>query len=103
MKLEIWRYDLALTHTWTIATSLAKGGTNAYTNIFVNLSSPEVPRAIGEAATAVRYNENADTIEAFLRKVDPARLSFGDIAGSMSYLDAIAAGNSSAKGAINIA
>jgi L-alanine-DL-glutamate epimerase-like enolase superfamily enzyme len=103
MKLEIWRYDLALTHTWTIATSLAKGGTDAYTNLFVNLTSSDVPLAVGEAATASRYGENSQTIEAFLRKVDPNRLSFDDIPGSMAYLDTLAPGNSSAKGAINIA
>jgi L-alanine-DL-glutamate epimerase-like enolase superfamily enzyme len=103
MKMEIWRYDLALTHTWTIATSLAKGGLNFHTSVFVNLSSPEIPNAIGEAATATRYGENADTIEAFLRKVDPKRLSFDDIPASRAYLETIALGNTSAKGAINIA
>jgi L-alanine-DL-glutamate epimerase-like enolase superfamily enzyme len=103
MKMEIWRYDLELTHTWTIATSLAKGGANAYTNILVNLSSDDVPRAVGEAANATRYGENTGTIETFLRKVDPRNLSFDDIPGSMAYLDTIAPGNTSAKGAINIA
>src|SRR4051794_21449708 len=101
MKMEIWRYDLELTHTWTIATSLAKGGANAYTNIFVNLSSDEAPPAVGEAANATRYDENTETIETFLRKVDPQNLSFDDIPGSMAYLDTIAPGNTSAKGAIN--
>jgi L-alanine-DL-glutamate epimerase-like enolase superfamily enzyme len=103
MKMEIWRYDLGLTHTWTIASSVARGGNTVSPSVFVSLSSKDVSSAIGEAATAIRYQETGDTIEAFLRKVDPNRLSFDDIAGSMAYLDTIAPGNSSAKGAINIA
>src|SRR2546423_8212634 len=79
MKMEIWRYDLALTHTWTIASSLASGGKNIYKTVFVSLSSPDCPRAIGESAPSSRYDESADTVETFLRKVDANRWSFDDI------------------------
>ena len=103
MTMEIWRYDLVLTHTWTIASSLASGGKNIYKTVFVSLSSSDCPRAVGESAPSSRYDETADTVESFLRKVDPNRLSFDDIRGSMAYLDSIAPGNASAKGAINIA
>jgi L-Ala-D/L-Glu epimerase len=58
---------------------------------------------VGESAPSSRYNENAQSVEAFLRKVDATRLSFDDIPASMAYLDTIAPGNASAKGAINIA
>jgi L-Ala-D/L-Glu epimerase len=102
MKIKIWRFDLALTHTWTIASSLASGGKNTYGTVFVELADGELS-GIGESAPSSRYDENVDTVEAFLRKVDPTRLSFEDIAGSMTYLDTIAVGNASAKGAINIA
>jgi L-alanine-DL-glutamate epimerase-like enolase superfamily enzyme len=102
MKIKIWRFDLTLTHTWTIASSLASGGKNTYGTVFVELEEDEL-KGIGESAPSSRYDENVDTVEAFLRKVDPERLSFEDIAGSMKYLDTIAAGNASAKGAINIA
>jgi L-Ala-D/L-Glu epimerase len=102
MKIKVWRYDLALTHTWTIASSLASGGKNTYGTVFVELEEGGL-KGIGESAPSSRYDENVDTVEAFLRKVDAERLSFDDIPGSMAYLDTIAAGNASAKGAINIA
>jgi L-alanine-DL-glutamate epimerase-like enolase superfamily enzyme len=103
MKIEIWRYDLALTHTWTIASSLASGGKNIYKTVFVQLTNADGLTGIGESAPSSRYDETADTVEAFLRRVDPNSLSFDDIAGSMAYLDTIAPGNASAKGAVNIA
>jgi L-alanine-DL-glutamate epimerase-like enolase superfamily enzyme len=103
MKMEIWRYDLALTHTWTIASSLGSGGKNIYKTVFVELTDANGLTGIGESAPSSRYDETADTVEAFLRKVDPNRLSFDDIPGNMGYLDTLAPGNASAKGAINIA
>ncbi|HEY6226973.1 MAG TPA: dipeptide epimerase [Verrucomicrobiae bacterium] len=103
MKIKIWRYDLALTHTWTIASSLASGGKNFYATVFVELTNDGGLTGVGESAPSSRYDENADSVETFLKKVDPQRLAFDDIPGSMAYLDTIAAGNSSAKGAINIA
>jgi L-Ala-D/L-Glu epimerase len=102
MKIKIWPYDLALTHTWTIASSLASGGKNTYGTVFVELEEGGLS-GIGESAPSSRYDENVETAEAFLRKVDARQLSFNDIPGSMAYLDTIAAGNASAKGAINIA
>jgi L-alanine-DL-glutamate epimerase-like enolase superfamily enzyme len=42
-------------------------------------------------------------VEAFLRKVDPDRLSFDDVAGSARYVDSISAGDVSAKCALEIA
>lgn len=103
MKIHIWRYDLALTHTWTIASSLASGGKNIYKTVFAELTNADGLTGIGESAPSTRYDENADSVEAFLRGVDANRLSFEDIPGSMAYLDTIAPGNASAKGAINIA
>jgi L-Ala-D/L-Glu epimerase len=106
MKIEIWRYDLALTHRWTIASSLkpdGSGGKDVYKTVFVELTDKDGLKGLGESAPSTRYHENADSSEAFLRKVDATRLSFEDIRGSMAYLDEIAPGNYSAKGAINIA
>jgi L-Ala-D/L-Glu epimerase len=106
MKLDIWRYDLALTHRWAISSSLkpdGTGGKDIYKTVFAELTAPDGTKGIGESAPSSRYNENADTSEAFLRKVDASRLSFDEIPGSMAYLDTIAPGNGSPKGAINIA
>jgi L-alanine-DL-glutamate epimerase-like enolase superfamily enzyme len=44
-----------------------------------------------------------ETVGRFLHTVDPARLSFDDVAGSMRYLDTVAADNQAAKTAVNIA
>jgi hypothetical protein len=89
MKMKTWRFDLALTHTWTIASSLkpdGSGGKNHYPTVFVELTDNGLT-GIGESAPSTRYNETADTTEEFLKKVDAERLSFEDIAGSMKYLD----------------
>src|SRR3954467_5306106 len=85
MKINIWRYDLALTHTWTIASSLSSGGKNFCPAVFVELMDGTGLEGIGESAPSSRYDENADSVEAFLRKVDAGRLTFDDIAGSMAY------------------
>jgi L-Ala-D/L-Glu epimerase len=58
---------------------------------------------LGESAPITRYNETIETVEAFCRRVDPARLSFDDVPASMAYLDTLSAGDMSAKCALNIA
>lgn len=106
MKIDIRRFDLALTHVWTIASSLkpdGSGGKTVYPIVFAELTDADGATGIGESAPSTRYKENADTVEAFLRKVDANQLSFSDIPGSMAYLETIAPANHSAKGAINIA
>ncbi len=105
MKLTLSRYDLALTHRWTIASSLTDGtgGKTVYPIVFAELATSDGLTGIGESAPSSRYAENAETVEAFLSKIDPTQLSFGDIPASMAYLETIAPGNFSAKGAINIA
>ena len=103
MKIKIWQYDLALAHTWTIASSLASGGKNTYGTVFVELTDADGLTGIGESAPSSRYAENVETVQRFLHMVDPNLLSFSDIFSSMAYLDRVAPGNASAKGAINIA
>lgn len=90
---------MQLAHTWTIARG---PGTNSATVIVVELTDGGTV-GLGEAAPISRYNENVDTVEAFCRKVDPARLSFDDVPGSMKYLDTVSAHDMAAKCAINIA
>ncbi len=100
MKLKFWRFDLNLTHTWRIARG---AGADVYPRVFVELKFDDGRVGLGEAAPSRRYDENADTVLAYLEKVNPARLSFDDLAGSMRYLDTVAAGNYSAKNALNVA
>ena len=50
-----------------------------------------------------RLGQTFSSFNAYLEKVNPARLSFDDLAGSMRYLETVAAGNYSAKNALNLA
>ena len=98
VKLKFWRKDLQLTYTWTIA----RGSEKTSQVLLLELSDGAIS-GLGEAAPIARYQESVDTVEAFCRRVDPARLSFADVPASMKYLDTIAAGNMAAKCAFNIA
>jgi len=103
MKLQFRRFELKLTRTWRIATGVGGAGTNTYDTVLVELSDDQGRAGIGEAASTGRYEQPVEVIEAFLRKADASRLSFDDIAGSMKYLDTVAAGNNAAKCGLNIA
>ena len=103
MRLTYRRFDLKLAHTWRIARGLGGPGTNDYPVMFAELRSADGRAGLGEAAPSERYDETVETVEAFLRKVDPARLSFDDLPGSMAYLDTVAPGNYAAKAAIDLA
>lgn len=99
MKLKFWRQDLRLAHTWTIA----RGSVNEGQVVMVELTDAGGNSGLGESAPIERYHESVDSVEAFCRQVDAARLSFTDVPGSMAYLDTVAPGNMAAKCAINIA
>lgn len=103
MKLSFRRFDLRLTHTWTIASNVATGGKNIYPVVFVELRDNDGVVGIGESAPSSTYAENVDTAAAFLQRVDASRLSFDDVAGSMAYLESVAPKDFSPKGALNIA
>ncbi|HTD67653.1 MAG TPA: dipeptide epimerase [Candidatus Limnocylindria bacterium] len=103
MNLTYHRLDLRLTHRWTVASSLAQGGKNIYPTVFVALRDADGVIGFGEAAPSNRYHETADTCAEFLARIDAARLSFDDLRGSMAYIESLAPGNYSPKGAINIA
>ena len=106
VKINLRRFDLKLAHRWAIARSVqagGSGGTDIYKVVFVELTDADGTTGIGEAAPSPRYEENADSAFVFLERVNPARLSFADVPGSMKYLDSIAPKNFAAKGAISIA
>lgn len=100
MKSRIWRFELKLTHPWRIARGEQ---TNEFPIVFFELTDDDGRSGIGESAPIGRYDESVDTVEAFLRRVEPARLSFNDIPGSMRYLDSLAPDQNAAKCAVNIA
>lgn len=99
MKLSFWRERLQLANTWTIA----RGSTNLFEVVMVQLTDPDGITGIGEAAPIRRYHENPATVEEFFQRIDPNRLSFTDVNGSMDYLATLSAGDMAAKCALNIA
>jgi L-alanine-DL-glutamate epimerase-like enolase superfamily enzyme len=99
VKLKFWRQELQLTHTWTIA----RGSENSAPVVLLELSDDRGTSGLGEASPIRRYQESVDTVSAFCRQVDAARLSFADLPGSMEYLDTVAPGNMAAKCAFNLA
>ena len=103
MKIKFWPFDLELAHAWAVSSNAASGGKNVFTVVFVELEDDHGRRGIGEAAPTNRYNESAETVEAFLKRVDPNRLSFANVVESMDYLETVAPGNYAAKTAINLA
>lgn len=103
MKIKTWKQELKLAHEWTIASGVKTGGKHSYEVLFVQLTDNDGVTGIGEASPPTRYGESSATVEAYLSKVDVSRLSFADVAGSMAYLETVAADNGSAKNAINLA
>lgn len=99
MNLRFWREHLQLANTWTIA----RGSTDAYEVVMVELSSSDGVVGIGEASPISRYHESPATVEDFFRRVNASQLSFEDVAGAMSYLDTLSPGDMSAKCALNLA
>jgi L-alanine-DL-glutamate epimerase-like enolase superfamily enzyme len=99
VQLKLRRFDLTLAHAWAIAGGAQK---SVQPVIFVELKAAGAA-GIGESAPSRRYHETVDTAWEFLERVDARRLSFGDIPGSMDYLEALAPGEFSAKSALNVA
>jgi L-alanine-DL-glutamate epimerase-like enolase superfamily enzyme len=100
VKLTFRQIELHLAHRWQIARTT---GTTASQVMVVELRDATGTLGLGETAPIRRYNEDLDTVTAFLGKVDASRLSFADVPGSMRYLDAVAPGNPAAKCAMNLA
>jgi L-Ala-D/L-Glu epimerase len=99
MNLKFWREQLQLANTWTIA----RGSTNVFEVVMVELTTPDGQVGIGEASPIGRYHESPATVENFFRRVDASQLSFDNLTGSMSYLEALSPGDMAAKCALNIA
>lgn len=99
MKLKFWREQLQLANTWTIA----RGSTNLFEVVMVQLTDQDGITGIGEAAPIRRYHENPATVEEFFQRVEVSRLSFADVNGSMAYLATLSHGDMAAKCALNIA
>jgi len=104
MELRYQRIDLALRHSWAIATDVGRGGgKSVYPVVVVQLRDARGRSGLGEASPSSQYHESHETVSAFLSRVDPARLSFDDPAASLAYVESVAPGNYPAKCALDIA
>ena len=104
MELQYQRIDLALRHSWAIATDVGRGGGKSISPVvIVQLRDAHGRSGIGEASPSSQYGESHETVSAFLSRVDPARLSFDDPAASLAYVESVAPGNHPAKCALDIA
>ncbi len=104
MKLTFRRFGLRLSRPWVISTGLGgDGGDNPAGVMFVEISDGDGRSGLGEGAPSARYKESIETVETFLRKIDPGRLSFQDIPGGLQYLETIAPGDHTAKCAVTLA
>lgn len=106
VKISFRRFELKLQHRWAISSRSGPGGgggTDVFRVAFVDLEDSDGTTGVGESAPSSRYQENVDSTIAFLEHINPERLSFDDVTGSMAYLDTIAPGNFAPKCAVNIA
>jgi L-alanine-DL-glutamate epimerase-like enolase superfamily enzyme len=103
MKLDFKPFDLRLSHTWTIASGVKTGGgSNTVQVVLARLTDKDIV-GLGEAPCSVRYSESVASMQDFLGRINPAKLSFDDIPGSMAYLEKLSPKNYSPKCAINVA
>jgi L-alanine-DL-glutamate epimerase-like enolase superfamily enzyme len=92
--------ELQLANPWKIASSKGSG---TFQTVIVEMSDDAGAPAFGEAAPAALYGESAaDTLRA-LSQLDPARLSFADLPGSLAWLDTIPGLPVAGKCALNLA
>jgi L-alanine-DL-glutamate epimerase-like enolase superfamily enzyme len=103
MQLKIWKEELKMAHVWTIATGVKTGGSTGTSVGILQLTAPDGTIGLGETSPSSRYNENLEGSMAFLSRVDPKKLSFDDVAGSMKYVENFEPGNFAAKSAVNVA
>ena len=103
MKLAFRPFGLKLIHTWAISRSVATGGGTDLTSVVLVKLTDGSTTGLGEASCSKRYAQSVDSIQSFLRLVNPQKLSFDDIPASMDYLEKLAPNHYSAKCALNLA
>jgi L-alanine-DL-glutamate epimerase-like enolase superfamily enzyme len=103
MTFDFKPFELQLSHTWTIASGAKTGGGSKAVQVMLARLTDKGLVGLGEAPCSSRYSETIASMQAFLQRVDPAKLSFDDIPASMAYLEKLAPKNYSPKCAINVA
>ncbi|HXS69036.1 MAG TPA: dipeptide epimerase [Candidatus Polarisedimenticolia bacterium] len=100
MKLIARSCELRLANPWKIASGTGSG---THRTVIVELSDGNGASAIGEAAPSSLYGESAEGTLKFLQQMDAAKLSFGDVPGSMKYLETLPGIPVAARCALNLA
>ena len=100
VKLTARICELRLANPWKIASSKGSG---IHRTVIVELTDASGLRALGEAAPSSLYGESAEGVLEFLSRLDPSRLAFGDVAGSMAWLEAVPGIPAAARCALNLA
>ena len=100
VNLAFKRLELRLAYPWAISRSSSSSIARV---VALELTGADGTIGRGEAAPSARYKESVDTVEAFFKQVDPRGLSFGDVEGSMTYIDTLSRRDFAAKCALNLA
>ena len=98
-KLNARVVELHLANPWKIASSKGSG---THKTVIVDLAENGT-QAIGEAAPSVLYGESAAGMIESLQRLDPRKLSFTDVTGSMDYLESLPGLPMASKCALNLA
>ena len=86
VKINARACELRLANPWKIASTKGSG---THRTVIVELANGEGKPAFGEAAPSFLYGESVEDVIPFLSQLDPARLAFEDVPGSMAYLEGI--------------
>lgn len=103
MRIKFWQRDLKLAHFWKISRGGNMGGVREFPVALLELTDTDGVTGLGECAPSSRYGEYVTSGLEFLAKLDSKRLSFQDVASSMSYVENLIAGQFAAKAAVNVA
>jgi L-alanine-DL-glutamate epimerase-like enolase superfamily enzyme len=105
-SLTYTRFNLALAHSWAIATDVQSGqvrGKSEYPVVFVVLKDAQGRSGLGEASPSSQYGETWETVFRFLGQIDASRLSFDDLSASRAYLESLPNHSMPARCAVDIA
>jgi L-alanine-DL-glutamate epimerase-like enolase superfamily enzyme len=100
MKITARVCELRLANPWKIA---SRQGSGLHRTVIVELADAAGISALGEAAPSSLYGESVEGLLNILPQLDPARLSFADVPGSMAYLETVPGLPMAAKCALNLA
>lgn len=99
MKITWKQYDLQLKHTFRISRSAR----DVVSVMIIQLEHDGIV-GYGEASPSTRYGENIETLNSFFSKIDLSKFDSPFLIEEiLKYVDSIAAGNTSAKCAVDLA